>query len=107
MTGESVLRPRPTARGGDPSGQRDGMATPLCSEGSVYAVLLVRDRTFQGETFTNQDLRLLETRAAHAAVALVKARLVDRLRRLAAQREHEAATIRSPDYRPARLHRRR
>ena len=89
-SGAPVLRARSTARGGDAAGHRDGMAAPLRAEGAVYAVLLVRDRTFQGETFTGQDLRLFETLAAHAAVALDKARLVDRLRRLATQREHEA-----------------
>ena len=88
--GTPVLRTRPTARGGDQAGLRDGMAAPLRREGTVHAVLVVRDRSFQGETFTAQDLQLFETLAAHAAVALDKARLVDRLRRLAAEREHEA-----------------
>jgi diguanylate cyclase (GGDEF)-like protein len=88
--GAPVLRVRPTTRGGDPGGRQDGMAAPLRSEDAVYGVLVVRGRTFQGETFTDQDLQLFETLAAHAAVALDKARLVDRLRRLAAQREHEA-----------------
>jgi diguanylate cyclase (GGDEF)-like protein len=88
--GEPVLCTRGTVRPNDAAGHRDGMAAPLRSGGEVCAVLLVRDRSFQGETFTSQDLRLFETLAAHAAVALDKARLVDRLRRLAARREHEA-----------------
>jgi len=56
----------------------------------VRATLLVLDRTFQQETFDGEDLRLLETLAGHAAVTLDKAHLVDRLVRLADQREHEA-----------------
>ena len=52
--------------------------------------MLVVNRTFEAETFSTEDLRLFETLAAHASVALGKARLVDRLQRLAAQREHEA-----------------
>ena len=69
---------------------RDGIAAPLCTDGRVEAVFVVADRTFEAETFGEEDLRLFETLAAHAAVSLGKARLVDRLRRLATQREHEA-----------------
>jgi diguanylate cyclase (GGDEF)-like protein len=56
----------------------------------VEAVLLVTDRTFEEETFSAEDLKLFETLAAHAAVALEKARVVDKLRRLADERAHEA-----------------
>ena len=101
--GEPVLRPHTSstgqpdqqASGGrlgttDAGAPRDGIAVPLFAEGRVYAVLLVADRSFQGQTFTRDDLLLFETLAAHAAVALDKARLMDRLRRVAAEREHEA-----------------
>ena len=90
--GEGVLR---TVRGSvgngrSGAGPREGVAAPLRSDGKIYAVLMVTDRSFEGETFGSQDLRLFETLAGHAAVALDKARLLDQLRRMAAQREHEA-----------------
>jgi len=90
--GEAVLRSSaPTSpQDSSSSSPRDGVAAPLHAEGTVYAVLSVSDRSFQGQTFTVEDLRLFETLAAHAAVALDKARLLDRLRRIAAEREHEA-----------------
>ncbi|MEJ5944122.1 EAL domain-containing protein [Pseudokineococcus basanitobsidens] len=62
---------------------------PLESEG-YRGVLLVTDRTFEKETFGPQDVQLFETLAAHAAVTLEKARLVDRLRRVALEREYDA-----------------
>jgi diguanylate cyclase (GGDEF)-like protein len=96
--GQTVLHndgARPTSQWGEPSrlGQdrpRDGLAAPLQTEGQVSAVLLVSDHAFEGQTFSGEDLHLFETLAAHAAVALDKARLVDRLRRVAAEREQEA-----------------
>jgi diguanylate cyclase (GGDEF)-like protein len=53
-------------------------------------VLLVADRSFEEETFTETDQRVLETMAAHVAVALDKARAVERLRRVAEERAFEA-----------------
>ena len=89
MRGESVLlRSDPVQ--GSVDRPRDGIAVPLQVTGTVDAVLLVTDRTFAAETFTTEDLRLLETLAGHGAVNLDKARLVDRLTRLADQRRHEA-----------------
>jgi diguanylate cyclase (GGDEF)-like protein len=69
---------------------RDGLAVPVPLNQDVRATLLVLDRTFEQETFDGEDLRLLVTLAGHAAVTLDKAHLVDRLVRLADQREHEA-----------------
>jgi diguanylate cyclase (GGDEF)-like protein len=69
---------------------RDGIAVALRPSGDVAAVLLVTDRTFQQETFGSEDLKVFEALAAHAAVALDKARVVDRLRRVAEERAHEA-----------------
>ena len=89
MRGESVLLPSDPVQG-SPDRPRDGIAVPLQVTGTVDAVLLVTDRTFAAETFTTEDLRLLETLAGHGAVNLDKARLVDRLRRLADERQHEA-----------------
>jgi diguanylate cyclase (GGDEF)-like protein len=69
---------------------RDGLAVPLRTDGRVAGVLVVVDRAFERQTFSQEDLRLLETLAGHAAVELDKARLLDRLRRIAAERKHEA-----------------
>jgi len=102
--GEPVLHARHTAseliplgisRGGGalqgaPSGIRDGIAVPLGTAGQVSGVLLVTNRTFEEQTFTSEDLRLFETLAGHATMALERAKLVDHLRGLAARREHEA-----------------
>ncbi len=77
-------------RDGDAAVPRDGLAVPLREGETVVAVLLVADRTFEEETFTDEDLRLLETLGAHAAVALERAHVVERLRLLAAERAHEA-----------------
>jgi diguanylate cyclase (GGDEF)-like protein len=92
--GEPVLRARqakariPQARPSQP--MRDGLAVPLRTDGRVVGVLAVVDRAFERQTFSAEDLRLLETLAGHAAVELDKARLLDRLRRIAAERKHEA-----------------
>ena len=93
LAGESVLL-RHDSNGRDvrPQGRtpRDGIAVPLRPADDVEAVLLVTGRTFEEETFGQEDLRVFETLAAHAAVALDKARVVDRLRRLAEERAHDA-----------------
>ena len=83
LGGEPVLRRRVGARS-------DGLAVPLRTVSDEDAVLVVEDRAFEGETFTSEDLRLLEALAGHARVALDNGALVDRLRLLVAQREHEA-----------------
>jgi diguanylate cyclase (GGDEF)-like protein len=69
---------------------RDGLAVALRMADAAQAVLLVTDRTFEEETFGAEDLKVFETLAAHAAVALDKAHVVDRLRRLADERAHDA-----------------
>jgi diguanylate cyclase (GGDEF)-like protein len=69
---------------------RDGVAVALNATDDVRTVLLVTDRTFQEETFGAEDLKVFEALAAHAAVALDKAHVVDRLRRVADERAHEA-----------------
>ncbi|ROP44552.1 putative bifunctional diguanylate cyclase/phosphodiesterase [Pseudokineococcus lusitanus] len=68
---------------------RDGIAVHLVSE-TYRAVFLVTDRHLGNEDLGEQDLQLFETLSAHAAVTLERARLVDRLRRVAAEREHDA-----------------
>jgi len=92
--GEGVVRADNAAAGAETATvarkPRDGLAVPLQRDGQVEAVLLVMDRTFERQTFGVGDLRLLETLAGHAAVEIDKARLVERLRALAAERKHEA-----------------
>jgi diguanylate cyclase (GGDEF)-like protein len=68
----------------------DGLAVPLAAADGARAVILIEDRSFEGETFTVEDLRLLEALAGHARVALDNGVLVDRLREVAAEREREA-----------------
>jgi diguanylate cyclase (GGDEF)-like protein len=95
LEGASVLLDRDTAnrarqaRGTDVP--RDGLAVPVQQhDGVTRSVLVVSARAFEQETFDEEDLRVLESLAAHAAVALDKAAVVDRLRRLLDERAHEA-----------------
>ena len=69
---------------------RDGMAVPLQLEEGHLAVLAVSDSLADITTFEREDLRLLQAMANHAAVALANARAVERLRRQAADEEHNA-----------------
>ena len=87
-TGEPVLLP-----GGDPSrsdGPKDGMAVPVPVGDGLTAVLLVTDSLPDIPTFTEEHLRLLQAMANHASVSLANARLVDRLRQEAIEKEHLA-----------------
>jgi diguanylate cyclase (GGDEF)-like protein len=94
LTGESVLLTHPSgarARHTQPTGApRDGLAVPLLNGGEIEAVLMVADRAFEEETFDGEDLRVFETLAAHAAVALDNARAIARLTRLVDERQREA-----------------
>jgi diguanylate cyclase (GGDEF)-like protein len=87
-TGEPVLLP-----GGDPSrsdGPPDGMAVPVPVGDGLTAVLLVTESLPDIPTFTHEHLRLLQAMANHASVSLANARLVDRLRQEATEKEHLA-----------------
>ena len=70
------------------SGLRDAMIAPLRDENGVIGTLLVGNRT--GETFRGDDLPLFETLANHASVSLANARLLDRLREEAVEKEYQA-----------------
>ncbi|RSM74185.1 GGDEF-domain containing protein [Actinoplanes sp. ATCC 53533] len=68
----------------------DAMAAPVLIGGGVTAVLLVTESLPDIPTFTTEHLRLLQAMANHASVALANARLVDRLREEATEKEHLA-----------------
>jgi diguanylate cyclase (GGDEF)-like protein len=61
-------------------GYRDAIITPLRGEAGVIGTLLVGDRIGDVRTFDAGDVRLLETVANHAGVALQNGRLIDQLR---------------------------
>ncbi|MFU8873645.1 putative bifunctional diguanylate cyclase/phosphodiesterase [Micromonospora sp. SL4-19] len=61
-------------------GVKDVIAVPLRSGQAVVGTLEVANRLGASNSFVRTDVPLLETVAAHAAVALENARLVDRLR---------------------------
>ncbi|HET6533676.1 MAG TPA: GGDEF domain-containing protein [Actinoplanes sp.] len=78
---------------GDPDrsgGPVDAMAVPVPVGDAVTAVLLVTDSLSDIPTFTAEHLRLLQAMANHASVALANARMVDRLRHEAVEKEHSA-----------------
>lgn len=74
--------------GGGRTRRGAAMAAPLEVDGRVAAVLVVADRPHHLGPFTQEDLRLFESLANHAAVALAKARLVDQLRDEVLTQEH-------------------
>ncbi|MBG6100736.1 putative bifunctional diguanylate cyclase/phosphodiesterase [Micromonospora vinacea] len=59
---------------------KDAVVVPLRSGQVVIGTLEVANRLGDGNHFTPADIAVLETVAAHAAVALENSRLVDRLR---------------------------
>lgn len=69
---------------------RDGMAVPVVLDDGKVAVLTVERSLPDLGTFSRGDLRLFQAMANHAAVALGKARLVERLRRQATEQEQIA-----------------
>ena len=60
-------------------GMRDLMVVPLHSDTRVVGVLQVANRLGDISTFDDDDLRLIDTLASHASVALENARLISRL----------------------------
>ena len=59
---------------------KDAMVAPLHGANGVIGTILVGDRLGDVSTFDPEDLKLFETLANHASVALENARLVDRLK---------------------------
>ena len=72
------------------AGVRDAAAAPVSSGDDTDGVLVVMERMGEVASFTTRDLRALETFAHQASVALDNGRLVDQLRREAADRAFEA-----------------
>jgi len=72
-------------------GVRDAIISPLRFEGPVTGALMVANRLGDMLTFDEQDRRLFETLANHASVAFENGRLVEELRREAAERSYEAS----------------
>ncbi|OLE22381.1 MAG: hypothetical protein AUG44_24990 [Actinobacteria bacterium 13_1_20CM_3_71_11] len=70
-------------------GLREVIAVPLRGEVGLVGALLVADRFGEVRTFDDNDVRLLQTVANHASIALRNGQLVDRLRHEAA---HDALT---------------
>ncbi|MEU4621880.1 EAL domain-containing protein [Actinoplanes sp. NPDC023801] len=86
-TGELILLPADPSR---VNGPVDAMAVPVPVGGDLTGVLLVTESLPDITTFTAEHLRLLQAMANHASVALANARLVDRLREEAVEKEHSA-----------------
>jgi diguanylate cyclase (GGDEF)-like protein len=71
-------------------GLRDALVAPLQREDPKAGYLLVANRAFQREGFSQADLRFFETLAVNAGVALRSSHLLEQLRDEAAAREHQA-----------------
>lgn len=71
-------------------GFRDAMVAPVPGEDGSGGLLLVANRIGDKTTFEPDDLALLETLAAHSGVVLRSSELLDRLRKEAADRQHQA-----------------
>ncbi len=52
------------------TGSRQAMASPMLAERGLIGVMRIENRLAEGSLFTDEDLRLLETLANQAAVAL-------------------------------------
>ena len=66
---------------------RDGLAARLGGAGPVQHLLVVCDRSFEKETFGAEDQQVFEALAAHAGVALERARSLSDLEALAGKLE--------------------
>ena len=71
-------------------GAADCIIAPLVSEERVVGVIMVADRQSNLTSFDEADLKLFATLANHASVAFENGRLVERLRKEAEERRHEA-----------------
>jgi len=91
LAGEPVLRTAAADGSATDLGlPRDGMAVPIWQDGRVTGVLVVAGPGFEKGSFGPEDLRVVQTLAAHASAAVGKAGVVHRLRQLVTEREREA-----------------
>jgi diguanylate cyclase (GGDEF)-like protein len=93
-TGEPVLITRNTRAAAEQrflleERLRDTMIVPLRGDAGLIGALMVADRLGEVRTFDDDDVKLLETVANHASIALRNGQLVDQLRHEAA---HDALT---------------
>ena len=79
--------PVPVVPASPMSAPRDGLAARLRGAGLTRHVLVVCDRSFEKETFGNEDVQVFEALAAHAGVALERARSISDLEALAGELE--------------------
>jgi signal transduction histidine kinase len=77
----------PTVGSAPMSAPRDGLAARLRGAGLTRYVLVVCDRSFEKETFGEEDVQVFGALAAHAGVALERARSVSDLEALAEELE--------------------
>jgi diguanylate cyclase (GGDEF)-like protein len=93
--GPVLLRRDPRHAGADEreflaaEGMRDAIIVPLRGEAGLIGALLVADRLGEVRSFDVEDMRLLETVAAHASTALRNGQLIAKLQYEAA---HDALT---------------
>lgn len=74
----------------NPVGLRDALAVPLQCGGTVFGVPSVAHRPTYLPTYGQDALRLFQSLADHAAVALQNVALVEMLRTEVTEREHQA-----------------
>ena len=71
-------------------GVKDAAIVPLVTDGVTVGAMVVANRLTEVSSFVDDDLRVFETLASHANVALANGRLVARLQHDAREKEHLA-----------------
>jgi diguanylate cyclase (GGDEF)-like protein len=71
-------------------GIEDAMVAPLFGDGGITGTMMVANRLGDVGTFDEDDLKLFETLVNHAGVTMENFRLVERLRKNAAENQHQA-----------------
>ncbi len=85
--GSAEVVPRDAALAVTMATPRDGLAARLRDTGDARYLLMVCDRSFEKETFGQEDVQVFEALAAHAGVALERTRTVGDLVEVAAELE--------------------